>query len=113
MNQLKSAVTGHENKIKTLTERISELQKENALIKNEMKQEKLKMDANITKLKQELENTLDQYRSLLSQNRSEQKMNRHIEIFNNSEGMRNAQGVAVGGQYLKTKESQGRQSDHY
>lgn len=56
-----------------------------------MKQEKIKLDSNISKLKNELENTLEQYRMLLNQNKNDkQQLNRQLEILNNAgDGLRN------------------------
>ena len=55
----KQSISNFEVQAKIQQNKIIELQKENTSIRNEMKQEKIKLDKNIDKLKKELETTVE------------------------------------------------------
>jgi molecular chaperone GrpE (heat shock protein) len=99
INVFKQSISNFETQAKIQQNKIVELQKENNSIRSEMKQEKVKLDQNIEKLKKELESTVDQYQRLLSQNiNGTMKNNKQLELFNNTDGIRNGQSSINSGQ---------------
>lgn len=98
IDMFKKTITNFEMQAKKGQDKIIELQKENNSIRSEMKQEKVKLDQNISKLKRELDNTVEQYHQLLSQNKNGLiKNNKQLEIFNNTDGLRNGQSSIASG----------------